>query len=444
MADNHIVLITTGQPSTNPRIVKEADTLYATGYRVTVLYAYWNQWATEADSHLLKHKNWEAIRVGGDPLTDRIAYFKSRFSHLVFKRLWVYLVIAGIKLPNEKLQKWIHDRAISRATASLTRRAKLFKADLYIAHTLGAISAAVTAANANNSLVGFDAEDYHRNEITDDVHNAAYQLNRALEDRYISVLDYFTVSSPQIKALYDQHYKIPSVVIRNVFPKFQKKEAFAQQNDKKRIKLCWFSQTIGPNRGLELLINALSKLNPGTFELHLLGELKLEFLKQLASYSGRNWQDLNVTIHVPVNPDRLFIYLSAFDIGIAAEPAFCINNNVALSNKLFSYIQCGLALLLSDTIAQSGLLTEYPRIGKMYKRDSIEDLTAAIQYFIDHPDDLEHIKKHNYQLGQEMLNWEQEQKKFLHHIAQVLNRRYGMEKATAAGTESIPAHEARI
>ena len=49
------VLITTGQPSVNPRIVKEADALHAAGLSVKMLYCYWINWAFEADKKLLKN-----------------------------------------------------------------------------------------------------------------------------------------------------------------------------------------------------------------------------------------------------------------------------------------------------------------------------------------------------------------------------------------------------
>ena len=48
-----IVLISPGQPSLNPRLVKEADTLAANGYDVTVLYSYWNDWGAKFDKTLL-------------------------------------------------------------------------------------------------------------------------------------------------------------------------------------------------------------------------------------------------------------------------------------------------------------------------------------------------------------------------------------------------------
>ena len=54
-----IVLITTGQPSCNPRIVKEADALSAAGHEVIVVYNYFIKWADENDQLLLAKKSWK-------------------------------------------------------------------------------------------------------------------------------------------------------------------------------------------------------------------------------------------------------------------------------------------------------------------------------------------------------------------------------------------------
>lgn len=44
--------------------------------------------------------------------------------------------------------------------------------------------------------------------------------------------------------------------------------------------------------------------------------------------------------------------LSKFDIGLAIEPGKDFNNELALSNKLFAYLQSGLFVLATDTIEQ--------------------------------------------------------------------------------------------
>ena len=45
-----VCLVTTGHPSTNPRLVKEADALAEAGYDVRVVATKFWQWASEADA----------------------------------------------------------------------------------------------------------------------------------------------------------------------------------------------------------------------------------------------------------------------------------------------------------------------------------------------------------------------------------------------------------
>ena len=77
-----IVLITTGQPSTNPRIIKEADALQAAGFDVTLLYSHFINWATEADKSLLKDVAWKYKMTGGSPFQNKGLY---TFTRLRFK-----------------------------------------------------------------------------------------------------------------------------------------------------------------------------------------------------------------------------------------------------------------------------------------------------------------------------------------------------------------------
>ena len=45
-----VCLVTTGHPSTNPRLVKEADALVAAGYTVRVVSCRFQAWADAADA----------------------------------------------------------------------------------------------------------------------------------------------------------------------------------------------------------------------------------------------------------------------------------------------------------------------------------------------------------------------------------------------------------
>jgi hypothetical protein len=55
--------------------------------------------------------------------------------------------------------------------------------------------------------------------------------------------------------------------------------------------------------------------------------------------------------------------LADFDIGLALEPVKDENNDLAISNKMLSYLQAGLFVVASNTKAQESYLMELPNHG---------------------------------------------------------------------------------
>ncbi|HEY9535079.1 MAG TPA: hypothetical protein VIQ77_11100 [Mucilaginibacter sp.] len=399
-----IVLISSGQPALNPRLVKEADSLSEKGYDVTVLYAYWNAWGTMLDKKLLTKKKWKAIRVAGSADDQSLTYFISR---LVYKFANSVTRISGSMLLAEK--------AIGRSCSYLIAEAQKHSADLYIAHNLAALPAAVKAAKKHKAKCGFDAEDMHRYEVSNNEHSPHFKLARYIEDHYLPQVEQFNTSSPLITAAYQKLYphKEP-ITIRNVFPKTNIKLGKHTGS----IKLFWFSQTIGPDRGIEDIIGALKTFNSSQIELHLLGNQPAhnqDFIDRL------NASGINVKFHDPIPPDEIINFASQFDIGLALETGSPYNRDICLTNKIFTYIQSGLAMLASDTAAQTNLLQKYPNCGLLYKKGNPESLAGCLKQYVNNPEDLHNTQRYNFELGQSTLNWENESQQFLKLVQQTLS-----------------------
>jgi glycosyltransferase involved in cell wall biosynthesis len=404
-----ILIITSGQPSLNPRLVKEADALSDAGYQVTVLYAYWNSWGTKFDRELIPTKKWKAICVGGDPERSPFLYFLSRLIHK----------IANI-VSRKTHGKYLAEIAIARAAYFLSRKAKKHQADLYIGHNLGALSATINAAKANRKPCGFDAEDFHRFETSNNLADVDVLLKINLENRYLPHINYLTASSPFIAEAYQQlfPYKNP-VIVLNSFPRNLTIHK-PVLNEDRPIKLLWFSQTIGPKRGIEDIVNALYLLTDYRFELHLLGYLSKENKVVFADNLIGN-KPVSIHFHEPLNPSELSFFSSQFDIGLALEPAFSINNDIALSNKIFTYLQAGLCVIGSDTRAHCDFWSQYPAIGKIYKKGDPQALAGILLYYYQRRDKLFECRKAAFKASNEQLNWENESKGFLKLIAKILD-----------------------
>lgn len=401
-----IVLISSGQPALNPRLVKEADALADAGFAVTVIYQYWNAWGAAFDKQLLPIKKWKTIRVGGSLDNQKLVYLFSRILHKLANL--IYKQIGNIGL--------LPETAICRTSALLIKEAKKIKADLYIGHNLGALAATVIAAKYHSKPCGFDAEDFHRQETTDNPTSHHYKIVKYLEDKYLPKLNYLTAASPLIAAEYKKLYpNLNPVVINNVFStKLMAEPPIKTQ--KETLKLFWFSQTIGKNRGLEDVLQALALLKNPHITLHLLGNANNDIKEYLQSYA----QNTNIHFYDPIPPDDIFTFASQLDIGLALELYTPYNRNICLTNKIFTYLTSGLALIASETKAQKEFIVAYPAIGQSYPIGNIERLAEIIHAYDHDKDALEKAKIDATYLAKHILNWETESKKLIALINKII------------------------
>lgn len=115
---------------------------------------------------------------------------------------------------------------------------------------------------------------------------------------------------------------------------------------------------------------------------------------------------------IPLLPiDKLPYYTSDADIGIHTLVGDCLNNNYALPNKLFEYIQGGLCLLTPNLEEMSSVISEH-KIGLTYQSNNIYDFLDKLHFIISHKDEMLQYKKNSKELAKE-LNWDSESKKLM-------------------------------
>ena len=145
-----ICLLAPGQPSVDPRLVKEADALHEAGHEVQVLCSHMIPWADVADRELLQTRPWRCTYVGGDFNGRSAEYWRTRLRHGLARHLPLAWPLS------DRLRRY----ALCRVLPELAGAAMRARADLYIAHYIGALVAAADAVSANRALLGLDAEDY--------------------------------------------------------------------------------------------------------------------------------------------------------------------------------------------------------------------------------------------------------------------------------------------
>ncbi len=399
-----ILLLTPGQPSSNPRLLKEAICLSEAGYKVTVLYCFWAHWAHKADE-LIKSKyssiNW--IEVGGNPYTLKWKYLYTRIRQKLF--LYLYQFFPG--------NLYLAERSELRAFSEMMKTAKKIDADLYIAHNLGVLAVAGRAAAHRSVSFAFDAEDFHRGQASQSTKE--YQRTLILENFWIPKATYLSAASPLIAAAYENVTGVKSTVINNVFSRKYITSNIRSMN--KPIRLFWFSQSIGRGRGLEDVISALQRLPKGSYTLTLMGDADDDiktYLYQLIE-EQQNKKDV-IRFLEPVHPDLVFSVAESYDIGLALEPGRDKNNQIALSNKIFTYLLAGQALILSATPAQKLFYDSHPEIGWLYPCGNVDALVKILCQISENRSGLMNAKSKARELAIDVYNWEKEKVNFLNLV----------------------------
>ncbi|RZK39365.1 MAG: hypothetical protein EOO90_18950 [Pedobacter sp.] len=385
-----ILLVSPFPPSQNPRLVKEFTALKSAGYEVKAIYAERDKWASKQNTDFGP----DFILVGGK--IGSFLHLFTRLLHKVSKRFLPYAY------------------SYHRTSLLLLAKAKQFEADLYIGHDLTTLPIVVKAAQKNNSRAGFDAEDFHRNEVSDDKNSFFYQAAISLENKYIPMLSHLTTSSPLISSKYNKLYPgCKAQTIYNAFPAMYIAEANLLRQGRP-IRLFWFSQTIGRDRGIEIVIEAMSILFNFQITLTLLGMISREdksYFEGLALSKKINTEQL--LFLEPVKPEEIFVIANKHDIGLALEQDIPYNRNICLTNKMFTYLTAGLAIIATKTQAQEKFLSENPEVGLTF---AINDQYALVELLNTYLTDIGLLNMHKMNarnLAVTKFNWDIEAKKLL-------------------------------
>ena len=406
-----VCLVTSGQPSTNPRLVKEADALVGAGYRVRVVAARFAAWADDAD-RLFAGRPWtvEAVRFG------EVAPRPLRMALSLRRRA------AGA------LSDWLPGspavavRALHYVTPELARLAASRPADLYVAHNLAALPAAAYAAGRHGARLGFDAEDFHRGELLDTPENArALRVTRLVEERFIPRCDYVTAASDGIAEAYAQALEIerPTTIL-NVFPLSDRHvpvaaEDLAAEKPAGVRSLHWFSQTIGPGRGLEDALRALPRL-PDDVVLSLRGAWAPGYEESLRGEAERLGVGHRLRALPLCPPAEVVRRAAEHDVGLALEEGETVNRDLCVTNKLFTYLLAGLPFVATDTAGQRAVCRTLPEATRLYRTGDAEAFAEAARSLLESPD----ARRAAERAGRERYNWEAEQDRLLEVVDRAL------------------------
>lgn len=404
-------LVTSAHVSNNPRLVKEADALAAAGHEVRVVAVNARPDLAERDETVMRGREWRlariAVRRGGEGRRRwLLAALRARLARWLYDR--------GVRTPA------VRDFAVSRYVDHLARAAASEPADVIVGHNLAALPAAARAARKLGARLGFDLEDLHLGELADTPANAAERrLVIDVESAYLPQCDLLTASADGIADEVARRYGVSRpVVVYNVFPLAERPTGPTRPRDRvaDRPSLYWYSQVLGPDRGLEDAVAALAQLGFPA-DLHLRGAVDDGYREALSSLADRLGVGRALHFHPPEPPGELVALASEHDVGLALEQPVSLNRALCVTNKLFTYLVSGIAVAATDTPGQRTVLEQCEGAGFLYRAGDVDALAQGLRQLLSSPERLALARARALEAARTRFCWEREQETLVQYLA---------------------------
>ncbi len=226
--------------------------------------------------------------------------------------------------------------------------------DLVIAHHLNSLPLASRLAASRKSKLIFNAHEYYPLEFSDrdDWVRKTQSVYTDLCKKYLTKVDGMFSVSEGIAHKYEEEFGVKSEVVLNTRDYCNLKPSITKEN---KIKLIHHGAAI-PSRHIEQMIEMLTFLDARfTLDLMLIktNEKYYNFLKQKARGNPK------IRFLDPVPMEVIPARINHYDIGLFLLPPVNFNNEHALPNKLFDFIQARLAVAIGPSSEMANLVHKY-------------------------------------------------------------------------------------
>ena len=375
-----------------------AVALAEAGYRVSIVSPIYVEGVYEADLRFLADPRWLGTPVKMVHRFQPWTYYRTGLRMKLARRL-----LRRGDLGRRSLASL--GRGYTRAFDELLKRALAQPADLYLGGTAGGLVVAARAAELRGVPFALDLEDFHSAEQDPGPEaDLSHAVIAEIERRILPRARFLTTGSSAMRAEYEQTFKVVPHIVHNVFSLPKTPPRFVPASGQ-ALRLFWFSQVVGPRRGLEASLQACGLVGVD-MELHLLGDDDRGFVAHLENDAKRMAPQLKIKHHNRVLPDAIVTVAANFDVGLSVEPGFCRNNELALSNKSFAYLTAGLAVAFTDTPGQRELARDLGEGALLFRIGDIGAQAAGFRHWAENPTALLAAKQAAWNAAVRRWHWE--------------------------------------
>jgi glycosyltransferase involved in cell wall biosynthesis len=404
---NNIVILTGNHLCNNPRVIKEATTLANAGYGVTVIGGWFDSGLKARDLAMQK-----SLPFVFEPAID--------VTENMLRRLQLRAT-AKVAASAHRFARFESRDQLGYAYRGL-RSASRRSAELYIAHSEAAMAVAVDLLH-KGQRVGIDVEDWFSEDLPLEARKGRpIRLLRKLERKLLTLGRYASCPSLAMSEALASEFGCPKpTVIYNAFPWSDRRHLdgeFRDRQDHRLPSIHWFSQTLGPDRGLEDLIAALPLLKHEA-EIHLRGKSASGFESWLVQRTPAAWRG-RIKVHSLVSNTDLLSRIAEHDIGFAGETPLIRSRNLTVTNKILYYLLAGLAVVASETAGQKEVAEQAPGGVSLYPPGNSADLAARLDVLLGSSDALRQAKIAVLAAAARTFCWERQEEQLLRSVHHAL------------------------
>jgi glycosyltransferase involved in cell wall biosynthesis len=171
--------------------------------------------------------------------------------------------------------------------------------------------------------------------------------------------------------------------------------------------LYWFSQSVGPGRGIEDVIEAAALLDTPV-ELALRGRIAPAYAASLEARARSRASRLSVRFLALVPPDETVDACRPYDVGISAEQQNPPNRPLTLTNKATTYILAGLPVALTAIPGHEALARDLGDGAIVFRPGDAAALAAGLDRLLRVPGAMARARDAAWRAAARRWHWEHE------------------------------------
>jgi len=390
------------------RVLKEAQTLQASGRKVTVFALHTPGVTAERETLDCGVK---VVRVARSPL------WKLRKRHEAGAA--TQAVRKDVSGPIGRLSP---ARQVLRVVArlgthfGLLRRMVLHRAAVVHAHDVNTLPTAWLAARLSGARIIYDAHEIS----TSREGYANFRKLVGCVERLLMPRVQGSITTTDARAKYfARAYGIQRPLVLQNRPRFSAMLASSRIRDELGLREDWpivlYQGGLQQGRGMDRLVRVAAKVEHAYFVFIGGGRLASELTRLSATLGLED----RVCFIPTVSLGDLPSYTASADIGVQPIENTCFNHFTTDSNKLFEYVNAGLPVIASD-LPEIRRIVRDNQIGLLVRPGDDGELVAAIRRLIDDSSQRARFKENSRRMA-ERLNWEQQETLLVELYSKVLD-----------------------